>query len=143
MAVYNGFPATYQPYIPYQQPLTPVQQPQQPQPVQQSGNGLVWVQGENAAKSYPVAPNNTVLLMDSEGDRFYLKSADASGMPLPLRTFVYSEQTAQPAPKAAEGEQPAFATKTELDALRADMEELKMSIAPKRSRKQKEVEADG
>ena len=142
MAVYNGFPATYQPYIPYQQTVTPMQ-PQQAQPLQQTGNGLVWVQGESAAKSYPVALNNTVLLMDSEGDRFYLKSADASGMPLPLRTFVYHEQTARHAPKVAEVEQPAFATKSELDALRADMEELKMSITPKRERKQKDGEADG
>lgn len=142
MAVYNGFPATYQPYIPYQQMATPVQ-PQQAQPAQQTGNGLVWVQGESAAKSYPVAPNNTVLLMDSEGDRFYLKSADASGMPLPLRTFVYHEQTAQTAPKVSEAGQPAFATKTELDDLRAEMEELKASLTTKRARKQKEGEADG
>lgn len=142
MAVYNGFPATYQPYIPYQQTVTPMQ-PQQAQPTQQTGNGLVWVQGESAAKSYPVAPNNTVLLMDSEGDRFYLKSADASGMPLPLRTFVYHEQTAQTAPKVSEAGQPAFATKTELEALRAEIEEFKANLTQKRARKQKEGEVDG
>ena len=33
------------------------------------------------------------MLMDSEGERFYLKSADASGMPLPLRVFEYKERT--------------------------------------------------
>lgn len=142
MAGYNGFPATYQPYIPYQQTVAPMQQ-QQAQPTQQTGNGLVWVQGESAAKSYPVAPNNTVLLMDSEGDRFYLKSADASGMPLPLRTFVYHEQTAQTAPKVSEAGQPAFATKTELEALRSEIEELKANLTPKRARKQKEGEVDG
>lgn len=59
---------------------------------QQAGNGLIWVQGEAGAKSYLVAPNTTVMLMDSEGDRFYLKSADASGMPLPLRIFDYKER---------------------------------------------------
>ena len=78
-----------------QQPM--VQQVQQmPTPAPQTNNGLVWVQGEVAAKSYPVAPNCTVMLMDSEGERFYLKSADASGMPLPLRVFEYTERNNAP-----------------------------------------------
>ena len=73
----------------YQQPM-----PQQLQtPAPQANNGLVWVQGETGAKSYLVSPGCTVMLMDSEGDRFYLKSADSSGMPLPLRTFEYKERT--------------------------------------------------
>ena len=58
---------------------------------QQQNNGLVWVQGEAGAKSYLVAPGNTVMLMDSEGKRFYLKTADSSGMPMPLRVFEYKE----------------------------------------------------
>lgn len=60
---------------------------------QQPSNGIVWVQGENAAKSYPVAPNTTVMLLDSESSTFYLKTSDASGMPLPLRVFDYKERT--------------------------------------------------
>ena len=75
-----------------QQPM--VQQPQQiQQPQPQTNNGLIWVQGEAGAKSYLVAPNTTIMLMDSEQNRFFLKSADASGMPLPLRTFEYAEIT--------------------------------------------------
>lgn len=75
-----------------QQPM--VQQPQQiQQPQPQTNNGLIWVQGEAGAKSYLVAPNTTIMLMDSEASKFYLKSADASGMPLPLRTFEYAETT--------------------------------------------------
>lgn len=67
---------------------------QNTQPVQQQpSNGIVWVQGENAAKSYPVAPNTTVMLLDSESSTFYLKTSDASGMPLPLRVFDYEERT--------------------------------------------------
>ena len=67
---------------------------QNTQPVQQQpSNGIVWVQGENAAKSYPVAPNTTVMLLDSESSTFYLKTSDASGMPLPLRVFDYKERT--------------------------------------------------
>ena len=77
----------------FQQPIPqPVTQPM----AQQGNNGLIWVQGEAGAKSYLVAPGNTVMLMDSEGERFYLKSADASGMPMPLRIFEYKERTETP-----------------------------------------------
>ena len=68
------------------------QQPFPQQPQQQSNSGLIWVQGEAGAKSYLVAPGSTVMLMDSENTVFYLKSSDASGMPLPLRIFDYSER---------------------------------------------------
>jgi hypothetical protein len=67
----------------------PVQQPA-PQP---QSNGIVWVQGLSAAKSFPVAANTTVMLLDSESSVFYLKTSDASGMPLPLRVFDYKERT--------------------------------------------------
>lgn len=60
----------------------------QPQP--QINQGLLWVSGEVGAKSYLVAPNSTVLLMDSDAQKFYLKSADGAGMPS-LRIFEYKE----------------------------------------------------
>lgn len=90
-AYYNPAPARQEAQYnqQFQQPI--VQPSQQIPPAQQGGNGLIWVQGEAGAKSYLVAPGNTVMLMDSEGERFFLKSADASGMPLPLRTFEYKE----------------------------------------------------
>ena len=77
----------------FQPPTTP---PANQPMAQQGNNGLIWVQGEAGAKSYIVAPGNTVMLMDSEGERFYLKSADASGMPMPLRIFEYKERTEAP-----------------------------------------------
>lgn len=52
--------------------------------------GLNWVQGESGAKSWFVTPGSTVLLMDSEAMRFYLKTADANGLPS-MRTFEYTE----------------------------------------------------
>lgn len=90
-------------YAPFYRPNLYDQQPhaqygQQFQPMPQSGNGPIWVQGETGAKSYLVAPGNTVMLMDSENEVFYLKSADNSGMPLPLRTFDYKERTQQTVP---------------------------------------------
>lgn len=77
----------------FQQPVAP---PTTQPMAQQANNGLIWVQGEAGAKSYIVAPGNTVMLMDSEGERFYIKSADASGMPMPLRIFEYKERTETP-----------------------------------------------
>lgn len=55
-------------------------------------NSIIWVQGEAGAKAYPVQPGCSVVLMDSENPYFYIKMADASGMPLPLRVFEYSER---------------------------------------------------
>lgn len=95
---YYGNPAQNRQYP--QQYQQPISQPQQ------SGNGLIWVQGEAGAKSYLVAPGNTVMLMDSESERFYIKSADASGMPLPLRVFAYQELTQQGVQAPAVAEQP-------------------------------------
>ena len=77
------------------QPSMP-SQPMQAQPAQQSSQ-IIWVSGEAGAKSYLVAPGNTVMLLDAENSVFYLKSADASGMPLPLRIFDYKERTNTPA----------------------------------------------
>lgn len=72
-------------------PYYPTYQPYQNQYTPQHG-GLIWVQGIEAAKSYPVSAGQSVLLMDSESNAFFIKSADMSGMPLPLRVFDYSER---------------------------------------------------
>ena len=77
----------------YQQTVNIPQMQTTQQP--QVNQGLLWVSGEIGAKSYLVAPNSTVLLMDSDSSRFYLKSADNAGMPS-LRIFEYSEVTNTP-----------------------------------------------
>ena len=79
---YNYFP--YSPYGVQNMPnYTDLQYPQpniQPQG-NTAKNGIIWVQGEAGAKAYPVAPNTTVQLWDSETQTIFLKSADGSGMP--------------------------------------------------------------
>ena len=76
---------------PYMRQLA--QMPQFQQFTAPQNNGIQWVQGEEAAKSFYVQPGKSVLLMDSESKCFYIKSVDASGMPLPLRIFDYTERT--------------------------------------------------
>lgn len=107
-----------------QMPQMPqVQQMQAPQPAQQA-SPIIWVQGEAGAKSYLVAPGNTVMLLDSENSTFYLKSADASGMPMPLRIFDYTERTAaahnQPV-NGASGNMDKFITRDEFERRMAEI----------------------
>ena len=58
--------------------------------------GIQWVQGLAGAKSFLVGAGESQLLMDSEANVFYIKSTDASGMPLPLRIFDYKERVETP-----------------------------------------------
>lgn len=123
----------YTPYYGYQpsyyQPMSTDQQRQSnfttmAQPAQQPQQSpIIWVQGEEAAKAYLVAPGNSVLLMDSEGNRFYLKSTDAQGMPMPLRVFDYTERTSQ-AQESRPANPSEFVTRAEFDALAARIEKL-------------------
>ena len=104
----------------YQQTVNVPQMTPQPQ----INQGLLWVSGEVGAKSYLVAPNSTVLLMDSDASRFYLKSADQSGMPS-LRIFEYTEvvnapQTSVIAPNSDLKELDSkYVTREEYDGLKS------------------------
>lgn len=112
----------------YQQAVNVPQMPQMQQPPQ-TNQGLLWVSGEVGAKSYLVAPNSTVLLMDSDSSRFYLKSADNSGMPS-LRIFEYKEVTnmAQNAPQGSRTSENnldgRYVTRDEYDSLKRQYEEI-------------------
>lgn len=108
------------------------QQIPQAQPQQQPFNqGLLWVQGEPGAKSYLVAPGTSLLLMDSEATRFYIKTVDASGVPS-MRIFEYKEifpnQTAQ---VVAEVKEPEYATHEDVEYLKKQIEELKQKMEVK------------
>ena len=99
-----------------------------PQPMQQQSSQIIWVSGEAGAKSYLVAPGNTVMLLDAENSVFYLKSADASGMPLPLRIFDYKERTTT-AQQAFGGSVTAESVNLDNFVTRKEFDELKASIA--------------
>ena len=118
-------PNYYQPMQGYQQMQanTTPQISQNTQPAQQASNGIIWVQGEEGAKAYMVAPGNSVLLMDSENSAFYIKSTDASGMPQPLRVFDYAERTSQHQ-QAPTVQNPDYVTRAEFDALAARLDAM-------------------
>ena len=71
-----------QPYQPFQQPAQQVMPQIQPQQQQQmAGQSIIWVQNDQEAYNYLVAPNSAVALWDSNNPVVYLKQADASGKP--------------------------------------------------------------
>lgn len=128
MAYYNGYPATYQPM--YQQTQTAPQ------------NGIIWVQGEAGAKSYMVAPNNTVQLWDSESQTIYLKSADASGMPS-MKVLDYTirdRNTANTPPAVTDDKTGGYATKDEIRAVSEQITALRKKV--EKLTKEKEGEVD-
>lgn len=114
MAYNSGFPMNYPQY---QQYVPQIPQPMPQTQAQAQSNSIIWVQGEAGAKSYLVAPNNTVQLWDSESQTIYLKSADASGMPS-MKILDYTIRDANPAPTSALMAEPHtdYVTKDELSA---------------------------
>ena len=66
---------------------------QQYQPYQQSNNTVIVVpvQGESGASMYPVAAGNTVVLMDFNAKRFWIKATDFNGLPAKFAAFDFSE----------------------------------------------------
>jgi hypothetical protein len=102
----------------------------QPQYLPLSANSygnIIWVQGESGAKSYLVPPNSPpTLLLDSEANRFYIKSADSAGMPT-LKGFQFSELILEGSPEAeiAKARQETEGLKTELEAMRKELAALK------------------
>lgn len=124
MAYNSYFPAGYQPlYYPQQNQMQGTQMSLANQPQPQMNNGIIWVQGEAAAKSYPIAPNSSVPLWDSEANVIYIKSADMSGMPS-IKILDYTMRDT--APRAPEIQaQSDFATKNDISILEKEISSLK------------------
>lgn len=108
-------------------------------PTQSPSNEIRWIQGENAAKAYPVAPGSTVILMDSEDSYFYIKSVAFNGIPNPLRKFKY-EEIFEIVP-----ELPVAVDKTEYvskEDFNKAIEELKALIKPNKNRGDRYAKSD-
>lgn len=112
--------------------------PQQGQP--SSMTGPVFVNGDAGAKGFLVAPGNTVMLIDADPDAntFWLKSADASGMPS-MRTFDYTERinpkSTQIDTQTVQIPKVEYVTKSEFDALSARAEELAAELEELKAKK--------
>ena len=131
---YYGYQNPYYP-APMQDNLAQLRQ----QPAQTPQTGMIWIQGETGAKSYMVAPGNTVALWDSKNPTIYIKSCDNSGMPS-MRIIDYTERTQKPSPAPAAAPAPEYVTRQEFDALAAKFEAMTAKPAKKNA---KEAEQDG
>ena len=112
----NQYKGQYQ-----QMPMQPVQQ------TIQSNGGLIWVDNEEQAKNYLVAPNNVIPMFDKSSSAMYIKSADGAGMPTfkKYKLIDVDEETPKNAPKTHEctcGDK--FATKEQINALEGKIDDL-------------------
>lgn len=100
---FNNYQQSYSPYQQsynqgnsYGQSYSPSFAPPQMQMAQPTQSSTInWVQGDVGARAYNTPPGTSVLLMDSEGQNFYIKSADTMGMPT-LKKYAYSEVVEEP-----------------------------------------------
>ena len=174
MAYNNYFPATYQPmyygqqnpyYQQMQQQQAMMQQNQQMQNAQQQSqqmqqptiqSGFVLVQSEQEARSYPVAPGNSITFKDESQPYCYVKTMGFNQLDRPVfekYRLVKEDAPSEPlqAPvtqtQLKEDKDIQYALKSDLDELRAviaDMQEKMKMQSEKKPAKKKiiEVEAD-
>ena len=102
----------------FQQPI------QHPMPT--PNNDMIFVLGQNEAESYPVAPNATVTMWDKNQKTFYIKTANAQGIPsMQIYDFTERPQNAPQTPtehvcKCGDN----FVTKEEFKALQSKYDEI-------------------
>lgn len=140
--------------MPVQQQIpmqTPIQQMSM-QPTQMSvANDMIWVLSEVEAQSYPVAPNNSVILWDKNNDVIYIKSANMQGVPS-MRILDYTERTAENTSKTPDKhvcqcgkdfvrKEQFEALQGEIASLRGELDEIK-SVKEKSTKKLVEEEID-
>ena len=99
---------------------------QQPIQTQQTNDTMLWVLNETEASSYPVAPNNSVVLWDKNQKTFYIKTANAQGIPS-MRTLDFVERVQNSPQMPTEhvckcGDN--FVTKEEFKALQGKYDEI-------------------
>lgn len=76
---------------PYNQQQQQQFYPNNPQPnINTSQNNIIWVKGKENARSMQLPPNSTVILLDSEVGKFYIKTTDDIGLGK-LRVFNFVE----------------------------------------------------
>lgn len=123
-----------------------VQTAQATAPIPQVSNDMIWVLNETEAISYPVAPNNSVILWDKNNDTVYIKSVNMQGVPS-IRILDYKERIADNASKTAYNAVADNGSKfvcvddfnalqAKFDGLQNELNELKAKSKPKTAKKE-------
>lgn len=81
----------------FPQMSNPYYQPQMQQAMNncQCDNRFMWIQGKEAAKAYPVAPDKTIFFLDDKESYAYLKKTDKDGKTVDFKTFQLIEEKEQ------------------------------------------------
>lgn len=105
---------------PYLQPYSNMFPAQPTQTIQ-------YVNGKQSAESYQMGANSSVILMDSNLPRFYLKQTDASGLST-IRAYDFKE--------VEEDKAPEYVTKAEFEKFKSTMKGARHESTNDNARKQ-------
>lgn len=90
---------------------------------------IYMVASEDDAKRWPVPPNSSVFLMDSNQSKFYIKSVDSIGIVSAFRIFQFKEELPEKIQNGGD-----FVTRDEFHSLEDKIDELlKRSTRKERS----------
>ena len=117
MMAYNYYPPTYQGYQQPQQYQNPFQTLASQPVVSQPQQMILWVDGDEEAAAFPLAPNNAVRLWHKTKPMVYFKSADASGRQM-IEKYDLVKHVDVPEPVIE------YAVKADLDALREEIKAI-------------------
>ena len=95
-------------------------------PMQNTANSVITVPvtNETEVQNYLVGAGNTVIFVDFDHGRLWIKSTAANGVPMQLRMFKLSEVQQEPPAVAASTPTEQYATKADLEALKKTIEDL-------------------
>lgn len=99
--------------------------PAVPQVQNVNRQSIIWVNGEEGARAYQLAPNSSAMLLDAENEgRFYIKTTDNIGM-CTIRVFDYKEIIDVTPPSMPTQDMSMYATRQELQELKDMINSLK------------------
>lgn len=78
----------------------------------QSAQNIQYVNGKQSAESYQLPPNSSVILMDSNLARFYMKKTDASGLAT-IKAYDFKE--------SEEDKPKEYVTKAEFESFKKNL----------------------
>lgn len=84
-------------------------------------NNIIWVANEQEASAFPVSTGGSVLMMDRNTNRFYIKTVTQNGVLLPMEVYEFNpikKETTQQADTSN------YVTKDEFNELKKMLEDL-------------------
>ena len=87
---------------------------------QNQNNNIIFVQGEVGAKSFQLQPNQSVMLLDNDDSKFYIKTTDSTGMST-LKAYRFEEIKEEP---KVSDENNKYVTKEEFNSFKSSIDSL-------------------